>query len=588
MQILVETVRVSGFRGLKNIEIVLQRVCVLIGLNNAGKTSFIKALQLAFGDYGRFLSDEDFHIPAKEKRATEIRVDIRIIPVDELGKRQPKFSVEWQREFGDRIQSEAAGNQYLALRTVAKANPIKGGFDVARFTLGQWPSFENWLTSQVKETRLTGRIQSLPLISIDAQRDIQHDLKDRSSFVGKVLASVEYSDTDIAGLERLISEINASAVDKSDALKNLKTHLGNLNQAVGGDGVAEITPFPKKIRDLSKNFSVHFGSTAESSFSMEYHGMGTRSWASMLSIRAFLELLLNKHEQEEQPIHPLLAAEEPEAHLHPNAQRTLYDQLCNGKGQLIISTHSPFLAAMADLYEIRSLSRVSGVISAHQIRHLITPEEKKVVAREVMNRKGDLFFSKAIILCEGITEEQVLPAMLDLYLGKSSLSAGVSCVSVGGKGYRPFVAMAISFGIPVYILSDNDGDTEQEISRQLANLKKDTALELSPDKFGVGFVAKGNDFEAELLSHGLRDEVIESFIRLKVNGRENEHYLAAQQKEWVQQTNAQLLDHMRGSKAAYAGFLADVISDNTAKKTSTALIPSAVVTCFKTVKEWLQ
>src|SRR5690606_24416605 len=153
----------------------------------------------------------------------------------------------------------------------------------------------------------------------------------------------------------------------------------------------------------------------------------------------------------------------------------------------------PFLVAMADLYEIRSLSRSAGVISAHQVRHLIKPEEKKAVAREVMNRKGDLFFSRAIILCEGITEEQVLPAMFSLYLGKSHLSAGISCVSVGGKGYRPFVAMAASFGIPVYILSDNDGDTQAEITRQISNLRRESDLTLSGEHFDVGYMGAGND-----------------------------------------------------------------------------------------------
>lgn len=588
MPILVETVRVAGFRGLNKLEIELQRVCVLIGLNNAGKTSLIKAMQLAFGDYGRYLSDEDFHIPEKGKRATEIRVDIRIIAVNDAGVRQARFDSAWVREFGDSIKAEPAGNQYLALRTVAKANPIKGGFDVVRSTLDQWPSFEQWLNTKVKESRMAGRYQSLPLVSIDAQRDIQSDLKDRASFVGKVLASVEYNDTDVSELERLIANINLSAVEKSDALKKLRAHLGLLNQAVGGDGAAEITPFPKKIRDLSKNFSVHFGTTPESSFSMEYHGMGTRSWASMLSIKAFLELLSSKHEEEQQPIHPILAAEEPEAHLHPNAQRTLYDQLCKSSGQLLISTHSPFLAAMADLYEIRSLSRNSGNVQAHQVRHLIKPDEKKVVAREVMNRKGDLFFSRAIILCEGITEEQVLPAMLDLYLGRSSLSAGVSCVSVGGTNYRPFVAMAVSFGIPVFILSDNDGDIPGDISRQLQNLQNETDISLSKDSFGIGYVGAGNDFEAELVAHGLREEVIESFVRLKVNGGQNEHYLAAQRRDWEKQTDAQLIAHMRSSKAAYAGFLADVISDNQARKTTEQLVPASVRACFETVKGWLQ
>ncbi|MBB1596300.1 ATP-dependent endonuclease [Achromobacter sp. UMC46] len=588
MQILVETIRVAGFRGLKNIEITLQKVCLLIGLNNAGKTSLIKSLQLALGDYGRYLSDEDFHIPPQEKRMSEIRVDIRVISVDDAGKRQQKFSPEWIREFGDRIQSEATGHQFIAIRTIARANLIKGGFDVARSTLDQWPPFESWQTAKVKENRLTSRFQSLPLVSIDAQRDIQSDLKDRSSFVGKVLASVEYSEADITELEGLISNINSNAVEKSESLTRLKTHLSLLNEAIGGDGAAEITPFPKKIRDLSKNFSVHFGATAESTFSMEYHGMGTRSWASMLSIRAFLELLLKKHAEEQQPIHPLLAAEEPEAHLHPNAQRALYDQLCSSNGQLIISTHSPFLVAMADLYEIRSLSRTAGVISTHQVRHLIKPEEKKAVAREVMNRKGDLFFSRAIILCEGITEEQVLPAMFSLYWGKSHLSAGISCVSVGGKGYRPFVAMAASFGIRVYILSDNDGDTKEEITRQISNLRKDSELTLTEDHFAVGYMDESNDFEAELLSHGLREEIIESFVRLKVNGRDNEHYLAAQKREWNARTDPELLELMRNSKASYAGFLADVIYDNKDEKPTKDLIPASVLACFDTIKGWLQ
>ncbi|WP_139807639.1 AAA family ATPase, partial [Aeromonas salmonicida] len=47
MSIQTDTVRISGFRGISNIEITLQRVTVLLGQNNAGKTSVIKALQLA-------------------------------------------------------------------------------------------------------------------------------------------------------------------------------------------------------------------------------------------------------------------------------------------------------------------------------------------------------------------------------------------------------------------------------------------------------------------------------------------------------------------------------------------------------------
>jgi predicted ATP-dependent endonuclease of OLD family len=56
MSILIDAVRINGFRGLSNLEIHLPRVCVLLGTNNSGKTSIIKALQLALGDYSRYLT----------------------------------------------------------------------------------------------------------------------------------------------------------------------------------------------------------------------------------------------------------------------------------------------------------------------------------------------------------------------------------------------------------------------------------------------------------------------------------------------------------------------------------------------------
>ena len=72
MAILINVVRISGFRGISNLEITLPKVAVLIGQNNAGKTSIIKALQLALGDYGRHLTDEDFYINSNDSVCSEI------------------------------------------------------------------------------------------------------------------------------------------------------------------------------------------------------------------------------------------------------------------------------------------------------------------------------------------------------------------------------------------------------------------------------------------------------------------------------------------------------------------------------------
>jgi len=60
MAIMVDKIRISGFRGIKSLEVNLSKMTVIFGSNNAGKTSVIKAIQLALGDYSRYLSEEDF------------------------------------------------------------------------------------------------------------------------------------------------------------------------------------------------------------------------------------------------------------------------------------------------------------------------------------------------------------------------------------------------------------------------------------------------------------------------------------------------------------------------------------------------
>ncbi|MEX6281314.1 TOPRIM nucleotidyl transferase/hydrolase domain-containing protein [Providencia hangzhouensis] len=91
-----------------------------------------------------------------------------------------------------------------------------------------------------------------------------------------------------------------------------------------------------------------------------------------------------------------------------------------------------------------------------------------------MRFRGELLFSKALILFEGVTEEQIIPAMFQAYFGKTSFSLGVNCISVAGKTHPPFIKMAQSFGIPVCIISDNDGETKKEVDSQINKIKENT------------------------------------------------------------------------------------------------------------------
>ncbi|NAU78443.1 ATP-dependent endonuclease, partial [Klebsiella pneumoniae] len=190
--------------------------------------------------------------------------------------------------------------------------------------LNEWTEFDIWKNVTPSERKkVRSKIDAIPYICIEAQRDIHNELKDKSSYIGKVLSYIKYEDDDVATLEEMINSINETAVSKSEPLQSLKDSLQGLNESFLGASYTEITPFPKKIRDLSKQFSVHFGDEENHSFSMEYHGTGTRSWASMLTVQSFLGFMHERHDNENKALHPIIGAEEPEAHLHPNAQRTL-------------------------------------------------------------------------------------------------------------------------------------------------------------------------------------------------------------------------------------------------------------------------
>lgn len=516
MSILIDKVRIKGFRGIQRLELTLPRITILIGPNNSGKTSIIKAIQLVIGDYIRYLSEEDFYISQDGHKATEIIVDLRIIPINEQGARSSVFSEVWASAFGFMIQAETDGTQYVALRARVSSSVTKSGYECLRYYLKKWTEIALFDSPIVQETKINTRQQNIHFVGIEAQRDLYKELHEKTSFVGKILSSIQYNTKDIEALEDLIKEVNESTISKSPELEGLRSQLGKLNDSFGSSGTTEITPFPKKLRDLSKNFNVNFGHDAQNNFSIEYHGMGTRSWASILTVRSFIELMIERYARESEPFLPLVAAEEPEAHLHPNAQKTLYQQLTDIKGQIIVSTHSPYLITMADPLFLRSLKIT---INGCQCMQLTTRdvEDMRQIKRQVIHSHGDILFAKAIILCEGETEAQALPMLLEKKFNKTANELNVAIIGVGGSGahYKPFLTLVNDFNIPVYIFSDGEYKARRDLLKTWNEVfKEDIKLDNHPSITILG----DTDFEGYLLKEGF-DKLVEDAI-LSVEGEQ--------------------------------------------------------------------
>ncbi len=191
--ILIDQIRISGLRGLKDFKMPLKQTTVLTGVNNVGKTTILKALQIALGSRA-FIENDDFHITTDEQ-VDKIIVDVRIIPINESGVRVNEFSEDWEAVFGASMIKFDSELAYCPLRTVVSYDPIGSTFNTEQSILNQWEptATEQW--QDIKGKKKTGIIKEMPFFYEEAQRDIVEDLKLKTSFVGKMLSDVAKSYT---------------------------------------------------------------------------------------------------------------------------------------------------------------------------------------------------------------------------------------------------------------------------------------------------------------------------------------------------------------------------------------------------------
>jgi len=514
MSILIKTIRIAGFRGLENIEVALEQTTILTGMNNTGKTSFLKALQLALGNR-QFVTQDDFFIP-RNSVSEKIIIDLLIVPINDDGKRDEDFSEDWEILFTiDRIRNDDTGNSFVPLRTIITFDAIKNSYKTQQFILQNWPELKqdavNWFDID-NGNKTSFYFDEVPFFYIDAQRDILEDIKLRSSYLGKMLSKIEYSKEAIKEIEAQIESLNEKAVSSSDILSNIETTLKELDTAMDtrSEGI-KITPFTKKIRDLNKSLTIYYTDQKEP-FPMEYHGMGTRSWSSLLTLKSFISLRSINAQKDQSVFFPILAIEEPEAHLHPNAQKKLYGQMDAIAGQKIISTHSPYIAAAAKLGQIRNFYKDNTVTCGRIEIDSLTPEDIRKINRQVINTRGEIFFSKVIVFFEGETEEQALPIFAQNHFNKTPAEMGLDFVGVGGhKSYLPFLRFAEALKIPWFIFSDAENEPEKNVKASVQSQFLNSGSGKNESDCIV-FLGEGNDFERQLISDGFSDEIKQAIV----------------------------------------------------------------------------
>jgi putative ATP-dependent endonuclease of the OLD family len=581
MDILIRTVRIFGFRGLENFETDLEPTTVLTGMNNAGKTSFLKALQIVLGNR-QFLTLDDFYISGNVS-LNKIMIDIEIIPIDAEGKQTQNFSEDWETLFTDKkIILDSSGNQLIPLRTDVTYDSLKSTFKTKQYIQKEWVQFKDDSDKYWHQTDngidAGFHYDEIPFFYMDAQRDILEDLKTKSSYLGKMVSKIEYSKEDIALIEEKIKELNEQAVSSSNVLENIETTLRELDSAMDNSANSvNITPFPKKIRDLNKGVTIQY-----SDFPMEYHGMGTRSWSSLLTLKAFIFLFEKNSIEEEMPFFSILAIEEPEAHLHPNAQKKLFNQISSINGQKIISTHSPYVAASSSIGNIRNFVKDSNSVKVGKIKLIdFATEDIRKINRQVINSRGELLFSRVVVFFEGETEEQALPILAKKYFNQVHSSLGIDFVGVGGYGnYKTFIRFADSLMIPWFIFSDAENTPDKNIKASVQTQFNESTTGKTESDYIV-FLDDGNDFEQQLISDGYQDEIKKAIIAIEMplcNGPQHE---AAKMSEINAYDDETIYRILTGSKTQFGPAVAEEIVN------SSKDFPSKVKSLFEKIKDTL-
>ncbi|WP_082713423.1 ATP-dependent nuclease [Sporosarcina koreensis] len=512
MGVFIEELRIRNYKCYESADVKLQNSTLLLGANNVGKTSLLEALELCFTPYKK-ISEELIFLKKDEvlSREKSILLDVLISPIGD------SFDDTWHEFFGDFVV-EGESKDFVALRTIIKYSAAKGEYELDRKALNAWPesddvvSFTDFNSHSVKREV----IEAIPVFYLDAKRDIVSEMNDRFSYWGKLVKDIKLSDDDLKDMEILLNDINDQIIGNSDVLKHLRDKLNDISKVVNSsNNRVEINPVSRKIKDLDKGMEVRFSDSHSESFAISNQGMGTRSWTAFLTLSAYIEWKIIDMEREGRPYHPLLLLEEPEAHLHPQAQRKIYRQMQELTGQKVISTHSPIIAAQVNLDEIVHIYKKGESSSINYINlEGLGDTDVRKIKEEVIKTRGDILFADTLILCEGETEDQVLPEFFKEYYGLEPFELGTNILGVGGAGkYKPFMRVAKALDIELFIFSDGESRIVSDVKKHYKQVYGDVSDAKIADY--ITFLPDHGDFEKYLVQSGYKNELLKVIDEVK-------------------------------------------------------------------------
>jgi putative ATP-dependent endonuclease of OLD family len=462
--------KIQNFRGIEELEMDLDDVCVLIGENNVGKSSVLDALRIcltrSLSRRNSSFEEYDYHLPdsvTEPAKAKPIEITLKFAE-----RKDDEWPDEVSQQLADAEQVDKDGRRSVTLC-------VRSSFDT---TIGDFTTEYDFMDLagnplvKARNPRSIINLQQLvPTFYLASLRDAAQEFRARSPFWGPFIRSLEMDDQDRNELEAALTELNKKILDNHAAFETVKERLKETARLLplGEQDPVSIEAVPSKIFDILSRTQINLASKTGAHIPIVRHGSGTQSLAVICLFDAFLQSQLESSYG--QHAEPLLTLEEPEAHLHSSAAKAVGQMLCDLSGQKIISTHSGELLAGIPLSKIRRLRRKDGKICAYRIQDgFLTPEEVSKLDYKVRTTRGSLLFARLWLLVEGETEATLIPECA-VALGYDLYAEGISCIEFTQVGVEKFIKLADQLGIEWVVLSDGDkkGQDYSKSAKKLLN-----------------------------------------------------------------------------------------------------------------------
>ncbi len=503
---------IKNFRTIGNIpvEIYLDDIVVLVGANNVGKSSILRAYEVAMntGSKAGYLTIDDFpNNIVEEDNLPEIEVHT-IISENKPGE-------QW-------IETLSSGEMLIREKWTWSSpgvEPKRRGFDVYE---QKWVDKVPWgapnvanayrpkvhridafSAPDVQEAEITGLLQAIikekfkNIISpnnTSGKTDYEVLLEQIKGFQKKVTESI---DLETENIEKSINEYLAGV---------FQNYVISLDAKPESNIEKTYTPF-KETPDL------YMGPRGGFMSRISTQGSGARRTLMWTALKYIAE----KGDRDGRP-HVLLL-DEPELCLHPSAirdaQKTLYDLPKIGNWQVMVTTHSPiFIDLSRDNTTIIRVSKDEGDKVKSTV--LFRPEKAKLSEDDKENLKllnvcdpyvHEFFFGGRIVVVEGDTE---YTAFSQLKLFYPEEYADVHIIRARGKAIIPSIVKILNqFTANYGVLHDADTKLTSKGKGNPAwtiNTKILEAVNNSSDSSKTILIACKTNFESALMDVDVKSD----------------------------------------------------------------------------------